>query len=132
MKFESSQQFLNRTTTESGTRPYDVYSAVLTQTGINNIVPIELENTIGNITWSRSGTGSYLATLPVTTNPQKIFPIIQDTHDYSVNAWVYMATFTENSSSVRVHVYDPLNGSFAELSTVSTINRTPFEIRIYS
>ena len=47
----------------AGTLPYKVYSALLTQSGIGNPTPIELENTLGNVIWTRDGFGSYIATL---------------------------------------------------------------------
>ncbi len=42
---------------------YKVYTALLTQVGINAPVATVLENTIGNITWTYLGTGSYAGNL---------------------------------------------------------------------
>jgi hypothetical protein len=42
---------------------YKVYTALLTQVGINPPVATVLENTIGNITWTYLGTGSYAGNL---------------------------------------------------------------------
>jgi len=42
-------------------RPYKVYTALLTQSGTNAPVATVLENTLGSITWSRINTGIYLA-----------------------------------------------------------------------
>ena len=39
------------------------YKALLTQTGTNAPTAVVLENTIGNIVWTRAGTGSYVGTL---------------------------------------------------------------------
>lgn len=44
-------------------RPYKVYTALLTQTGENAPVATVLENTIGDIVWSRTDVGVYFATL---------------------------------------------------------------------
>ncbi len=42
---------------------YKVYTALLNQTGTQPPVPTILENTLGDIVWSRSSTGLYEATL---------------------------------------------------------------------
>jgi hypothetical protein len=42
---------------------YKVYTALLSQVGINAPVATVLENTIGNITWTYLGTGSYAGNL---------------------------------------------------------------------
>jgi hypothetical protein len=42
---------------------YKVYTALLTQVGINAPVATVLENTIGNITWTYQSTGSYTGNL---------------------------------------------------------------------
>lgn len=45
-------------------RSYEVYTALLTQTGTNAPVATVLENTLGGtVVWSRSGVGIYLGTL---------------------------------------------------------------------
>ncbi len=43
--------------------PYRVYTALLTQTGTDAPVATVLENTIGNIVWTRISAGNYQATL---------------------------------------------------------------------
>jgi hypothetical protein len=47
---------------ENGGRPYNSYTALLTQTGTSAPVATVLENTIGTITITRSGTGEYTIT----------------------------------------------------------------------
>lgn len=44
-------------------KPYKIYSALLTQSGTDAPVPTVLENTIGNIVWTRGGAGIYAGTL---------------------------------------------------------------------
>ena len=44
-------------------RPYKVYTALLTQSGTDAPVATILENTIGDIVWSYSSPGNFLATL---------------------------------------------------------------------
>jgi hypothetical protein len=43
--------------------PYKVYTALLSQNGTTAPVPTILENTIGNIVWTRIEAGFYIATL---------------------------------------------------------------------
>lgn len=43
--------------------PYKIYKAILSQSGTDAPVPVILENTIGEIVWTRNGTGRYRATL---------------------------------------------------------------------
>jgi hypothetical protein len=46
------------------TKPYKVYTALLTQTGTSTPTAIVLENTLGgDIVWSRNDAGDYLGTL---------------------------------------------------------------------
>jgi hypothetical protein len=47
---------------ENGGRPYNSYTALLTQTGTSAPVATVLENTIGTITITRNGTGEYTIT----------------------------------------------------------------------
>lgn len=52
---------------------YRVYTALLTQTGTNAPTATVLENTLGTVTWSRAGTGAYLATLSGAFTTSKTF-----------------------------------------------------------
>jgi hypothetical protein len=47
---------------ENGGRPYKSYTALLTQSGTSAPVATVLENTVGTITITRSGTGEYTIT----------------------------------------------------------------------
>jgi hypothetical protein len=43
--------------------PYKVYTALLTQTGTSNPIAYVLQNTIGEIVWTRNSAGVFYATL---------------------------------------------------------------------
>jgi len=43
-------------------KPYLLYTALITQSGTTAPIPTELENNIGNIEWSRISGGTYLVT----------------------------------------------------------------------
>lgn len=51
--------------------PYKVYRALLTQSGTSAPVATVLENTIGNVVWSRTGAGHYKGTLNGAFDPAK-------------------------------------------------------------
>lgn len=44
------------------TPKYKVYSALISQSGTNPPTAVVLENTLGDIIWSREGVGNYMAT----------------------------------------------------------------------
>lgn len=56
-------------------RPYKVYTALLTQSGTDAPVATVLENTIGNIVWSRVGLGQYQGLLSSAFVNNKTFVI---------------------------------------------------------
>lgn len=58
---------------ESSYKTYKVYTALLTQNGSNSPVATVLENTIGNIVWTRVGPGDYLGTLANAFNDTTFF-----------------------------------------------------------
>jgi hypothetical protein len=58
---------------ENGGQPYKVYRAILNQSGTNAPVATVLENTIGNIVWSRNSPGTYSATLVGAFQANKTF-----------------------------------------------------------
>lgn len=107
-------------------RPYKVYSALLTQTGSDAPVATVLENTIGNVSFTYSGPGSYhitsnglfAGTVPTVTN---VFGVI------------------ENSTSNYITV-DKLDNSMLRLASSDfqfngqndLLNNTPIEIRVYN
>ena len=69
--------------------PYKIYSALLTQTLGNVLVPIILQNTIGNIVWSVNSVGDYSATLTGAFTNNKTFVITSpegDIDDYYIFA----------------------------------------------
>ena len=56
-------------------RPYKVYTALLTQSGTDAPVATVLENTLGNIVWSRVGLGQYQGLLSSAFVNNKTFVI---------------------------------------------------------
>lgn len=68
-------------------RPYKVYTALLTQSGTNAPIATVFENTIGNIVWSYVGAGTYKATLSGAFIVNKTFLLID--HSSKDNTEVY-------------------------------------------
>lgn len=54
-------------------RPYDVYTALLSQSGTDDPTAIILENSIGAIVWTRDDIGIYLGTLVGAFTENKTF-----------------------------------------------------------
>ena len=100
-------------------RPYKVYSALLTQVGTNPPSDIELENTIGELTFSYIDIGYYEISGDFTEN--KTFVVIQNTGDlvgYVTSVLVY-----ENVIQIAVS----LNGNGVD----EILANTSIEIRVY-
>jgi hypothetical protein len=65
-----------------------VYTALLSQSGTDDPVALLLENTLGPIDWSRTGTGRYTATFhDYTIDPEKLF--------------INCVRYSDNSGTVR-------------------------------
>lgn len=104
-------------------KPYLVYSALLTQTSTNAPIPIVLENTIGAIVWSYDSTGSYIGTLVGAFTLDKTFVICNSTNGTSDDL---VQASTPPSADIVV-VYSWNTGTLANDILVNT----PIEIRVY-
>jgi hypothetical protein len=127
-----SEVLLNITTDElqiinTDSRPYKVYTALLTQTVTNAPVATVLENTLGNIVWSYSSEGNYIGTLSgsfVENNTKLEIGLVTDT-DYTS---VYFGNFYRiDNDSVGLITLD-----FSQSGIDGTLNNTPIEIRVYN
>lgn len=110
-------------TTPVDSRPYKVYTALLTQSGTDDPIATVLENTLGGpVTWSYESAGDYMATLPYNVNINK------------------MALFNNNpSSSISRIMFTQNDTNTVELATWNTSGtlanllnmRITVEIRIH-
>lgn len=106
----------------SSSQTYKVYSALLTQSGINNPTAIVLENTLGfTPTWYWSNDGYY------STN--EAFDDTKTTVSISNNTAINIAYYNITSAiasggygAITIYTQD----------TNSVLNRTPIEIRVYN
>lgn len=106
--------------------PYSSYIALLNQTGTNAPVATVLENTIGNIVWTRTGVGTYFGTLSGAFPVTKTYPVIQMDNDT-----------TNSGGRPTIRQFD-INSIFIISRLESTgldsddiMYNSPLEIRVY-
>jgi hypothetical protein len=106
--------------------PYKVYTALLTQTGINDPVANVLYNTIGTVTVSRTGAGVYNISCP-------------DFNFFTLNKTAICAVPT--NTNIYRYTIRPTNPTTVELVTFNSANppsiddllsNTMVEIRVYN
>lgn len=110
-------------------RPYKVYTAVLTQSGIAAPVATVLENTLGGeVIWTRDGVGVYFGTLEGAFPSGKCVPYCQ----YSPMNWnaISFSTERKDDDSVVVNLEElsanlPVDISYTGYSVYT-------EIRVYN
>ena len=102
-------------------RPYKVYTALLTQSGTNAPVATVLENTLGgDITWSRNSTGDYSATSNNLFTENKTYPV-SETPD---NGYIsQIIRIDENIVSLTITPSE---------DNISQVSQIKVEIRVYN
>ena len=107
--------------TISDSRPYKVYTALLTQRETNAPVAIVLENTLGgDIVWSYSGVGEYIGTLTGAFAVDK-------TGIISASSFSNIIVSAVRGDSNFVIIRTSTNGTLSDTS----LNNTIVEIRVY-
>jgi len=115
----------------AGGTSYDVYTAILTQSGTSAPTATVLENTLGGtVVWSYNDAGQYIATLTgaFTTNKTAVFCNLGV--DIAAPYVGRMEAYRNNANTVEVRVYDNVNdvGSDDVLGDNGT---SIIEIRVY-
>ena len=122
-------------------RPYKVYTALLTQTGTDAPVATVLENTLGyNIVWSRLNAGGYLATATefATEDVNKFYCNIGNRlpSGASTDIVSYIVEASNlpvgSSSSFEVYTKTILNSTGVVTRGDNILEFTPIEIRVYN
>jgi hypothetical protein len=108
--------------------PYKVYTALLTQSGINAPVAIVLENTIGIITWVYNGIGQYAAISSNLFLPNKTVLFIQGSNDGDISSIVALDKLYWVDQSTIHCITETQFGSFSN----ELLNNTSIEIRVYN
>lgn len=109
-------------------RPYKVYTALLTQTETNPPTAIVLENTIGDIVWTRDDIGIYRGTLinAFILNKTSIFHSLNNDGNLDFS----MQSYIDNQDSIIVITGNTNMGS--TLSDDILYIQSPIEIRVYN
>lgn len=106
-------------------RPYKVYSALLTQSGTNDPVATVLENTLGDVVFSRIGIGNFLVSSSGLFVENKTFimhkSIPLDDSGYSLKSY----SLTVNSFSLTTA--EITSGNIDDILLLE-----PIEIRVYN
>jgi len=102
---------------------YKKYIANITQVGITDPVLTILENTIGDIVWTRIGAGQYdgvlVGAFPTASN---VYAIIQSFNIYSAHISIYNADPDTLQIFTLDNTYAPVDG---------VLFNTTIEIRVY-
>ena len=105
-------------------RPYKVYTAFYTQQGTANPSFTVLENTIGSVSWSRTGTGTFVATSSNLFTLNKTFiTTLSGTTTFIINATTF------SSSDVGLNFLSLTTGDL--IDGINT-NKNFVEIRVYN
>jgi hypothetical protein len=102
---------------------YKVYKALLTQTGTDAPVATILENTLGNVVWTRDNVGSYKATLTGGFTINKTGISIGSNFNFNVLDNSLMQTNSLTVNDFNLTTYNYLSQAFDEilLNTLVTI-----------
>jgi len=118
------------------TRPYKVFTALLTQSGTNAPIATVLENTLGNIVWSYSSVGSYQATLTGAFTSKTFFYIFSEA-SYNSVPQIYsqkIRTLTRITNDIVSIDQIGLNftaGVYSSAGGENNFTNVPIEIRVY-
>jgi hypothetical protein len=117
---------------------YKVYTAILSQNGTGAPSANILENTIGNIVWSYSSAGNYLATLAGAFTSQKTFFYVSSQAGYNPVPQTYtqnIRTLTRITDGIVNLNQTNLNftaGVFSSAGSVNDFSNLYLEIRVYN
>jgi hypothetical protein len=119
----TTPQWVNNTSSETG---YKSYVALMSQTGTAAPTAIELENSLGNIVWTRASAGIYNGTLSGS------FPITK-TFALSIEGGGYDTEVLSGGGGDPYNLVR-LNDNVLVLSTTgdAILNYSPIEIRVYN
>lgn len=108
---------------QRSSRPYKVYSALITQVGTSDPTITVLENTIGNIIWTRNNVGQYLGTLTSSFISNKTFVHLESLDSGNPTTISVFSTSVVLISSYSDYVYTSADG---------ILSKNPIEIRVYN
>jgi len=120
--------------TAPDSRPYKVYTALLTQTSTSAPVATVLENTIGNITYMYDGPGYYFISSSGAFTLNKstvILGALIDNGDYSTPGY-YTARFYDGTNTPSTSTIELRTNGYGPAAANNCLYETPIEIRVYN
>jgi hypothetical protein len=106
---------------------YKSYVALLTQANLDNPEAVVLKNDLGgDVVWSRSGAGDYLATLVGSFPNNKVVIFIGSGFNNNNTSFAYIVAKRYDNDSVAVYT-----GSAVSTLADGRLSNTPIEIRVY-
>ncbi len=113
-------------------RPYKVYTALLTQSGTDAPVATVLENTLGGtLVWTRDTTGQYTGTLNGAFTENKTFITSQFNATLTPPSGGYISGILgerNDNDSIHLITFDIPSTDTGD----GILNETPIEIRVYN
>ena len=111
-------------------RPYKVYTALLTQSGTDAPVATVLENTLGDtITWSYVAVGQYIGTSTGTFTVNKTVIFSGSANDTDVATAMYIMALLGNENTVQIGTFNQLA---VPTASDGKLTNTLIEIRVYN
>jgi hypothetical protein len=104
---------------------YKVYSALITQSGTASPTAIIFENTIGDIVWSYSSVGNYIATLTGAFPIDQVLLFLNNTRTNCISS---LRRSNDNSLELEVVLTD----SVPFQPSNSLLTKETIEIRVYN
>lgn len=125
IKWSELKTLLNADLDFAVTPTYSVYRALITQSSTNAPTIKVLENTIGNIAWSRNAQGNYYGTLAGTFTEDKVYSQIMNS-----NSGIYgdIVAGRLNDNVFEIWTASSLLGSEID----GALTDASIEIRVYS
>lgn len=116
----------SQTTTQdvANLKNYKVYTALLSQSGTDAPTAIVLENTIGEIVWTRDDVGVYLGTLNATFIEDKTFVLL----NWGSGNYCIINSLRGNDDCVIINV----NESSSPNDAIDVQGLMQIEIRVYN
>jgi hypothetical protein len=107
-------------------RGYKVYTALLTQSGTDAPTAIELENTIGEITFNYISIGTYSVTISSLFTADKTISFISNTNEFDINSNFLDLSNVPNTISIKCVT------ASTNAPTDGIMSHCSFEIRVYN
>ena len=106
-------------------KPYKIYTALLSQSGTAAPVAIILENTIGDIVWTRTGVGQYKGTLSGAFTLNKTFIVVKSVYTSGIHDGKVFFETSESANEIWLNHWSIAQQPF------DSFPNTEIEIRVY-